>query len=173
MAKDNDMRARIQSLETKFDRLEQKVDNLEQKVDQLPTREDLAGFATKADLAGFATREDLAGFATKEDLAGFATKEDLIGLATKADLAGFATKADLTAFAETITHSMGIMLEDAKDSVRKAAEGYGGTLERIERDLSEFRSEFRNKSEDTDRVLTDHVNRIVALERITGLSRDP
>lgn len=137
MATDDDMRARIQSLETKFDRLELKVDNLEQKVDQLPTKADLAGFATKADLASFATKEDL------------------------------------KAFAETITHSMGIMLEDAKDSVRKAAEGYGGTLERIERDLSEFRSEFRSKSEDTDRVLTDHVKRIVALERITGLSRDP
>ena len=119
MAKDDDMRERLQSLETKFDRLEKKVD-------QLPT---------------------------------------------KADLAGFATKADLAAFAEAITDKMGIMLGDFKDSVKKAAEGHGGTLERIERDLNEFRSEWRNKSDDTDRVLTDHVNRIVALERITGQSR--
>ena len=138
MAKDDDMRERLQSLETKFDRLEQKVD-------QLPTKADLAGFATKTDLAGFAT---------------------------KTDLAGFATKADLTAFAEAMTDRMGIMLGDANDSVKKAAEGYGGTLERIERDLNEFRSEWRHKSDDTDRVLTDHVNRIVALERRTGLSRE-
>ena len=138
MAKNDDMRERLQSLETKFDRLEQKVD-------QLPTKADLVGFATKPDLAGFAT---------------------------KADLAGFATKADLTAFAEAMTDKMGIMLGDAKDSVKKAAEGYGGTLERIERDLNEFRSEWRHKSDDTDRVLTDHVNRIVALERRTGLSRE-
>ena len=117
--KDDDMRERLQSLETKFDRLEQKVD-------QLPT---------------------------------------------KADLAGFATKADLTAFAEAMTDKMGIMLGDAKDRVKKAAEGYGGTLERIERDLNEFRSEWRHKSDDTDRVLTDHVNRIGALER-AGLSRE-
>ena len=129
MAKNDNMRERLQSLETKFDRLEQKVD-------QLPTKVDLAGFATKADLAGFAT------------------------------------KADLTAFAEAITDRMGIMLGDANDSVKKAAEGYGGTLERIERDLNEFRSEWRHKSDDTDRVLTDHVNRIVALERRTGLSRE-
>ena len=129
MAKNDDMREQLQSLETKFDRLEQKVD-------QLPTKVDLAGFATKADLAGFAT------------------------------------KADLTAFAEAMTDKMGIMLGDAKDSVKKAAEGYGGTLERIERDLNEFRSEWRHKSDDTDRVLTDHVNRIVALERRTGLSRE-
>ena len=147
MAKDDDMRERLQSLETKFDRLEQKVD-------QLPTKADLADFATKTDLAGFATKTDLAGFATK------------------ADLAGFATKADLTAFAEAMTDRMGIMLGDANDSVKKAAEGYGGTLERIERDLNEFRSEWRHKSDDTDRVLTDHVNRIVALERRTGLSRE-
>ena len=120
MAKNDDMREQLQSLETKFDRLEQKVD-------QLPT---------------------------------------------KADLAGFATKADLTAFADAMTDKMGIMLGDAKDSVKKAAEGYGGTLERIERDLNEFRSEWRHKSDDTDRVLTDHVNRIVALERRTGLSRE-
>lgn len=128
MAQDDDMRERLQSLETKFDRLEKKVD-------QLPTKAEWAEFATKADLAGFAT------------------------------------KADLAAFTDTITDKMGIMLGDAKDSVKKAAEGYGGTLERIERDLSEFRSEWRNKSDDTDRVLTDHVNRIVALERITGQSR--
>ena len=126
MAKDDDMRERLQRLETKFDRLEQKVD-------QLPTKADLSGFATKADFAGFAT------------------------------------KADLLVLADAITDKMGIMLDDAKDSIRKAAEGYGGTLARIERDLSEFRSEMRNKSEDTDRVLTDHVNRIVALERITRL----
>ena len=129
MAKNDDMRERLQSLETKFDRLEQKVD-------QLPTKADLAGFTTKADLAGFAT------------------------------------KADLTAFAEAMTDRMGIMLGDANDSVKKAAEGYCGTLERIERDLNEFRSEWRHKSDDTDRVLTDHVNRIVALERRTGLSRE-
>ena len=95
MAKDDDMRERLQSVETRFDRLDQKVDLLP----------------------------------------------------TKADLSEFATKADLAAFADAITGKMGIMLDDAKDSVRKAAEGYGATLERIERDLSEFRSEFRNKSD--------------------------
>jgi len=156
MPKDDDMRERLQRLETRFDRLEQKVD-------LLPTKADWGGLASKADLAGFATKADLAAFATKADLAGFATKTDL---------AAYATKADLASFTDSIADKMAIMLEDVKDSVTKAAEGYGGTLERIERDLSEFRSEFRNKSDDTDRVLTDHVNRIVALERITGVPRD-
>jgi hypothetical protein len=167
MATDDDMRERLQSLETKFDRLEKKVDQLPTKADLsgFATKADLSGFATKADLSGFATKADLSGFATKADLSGFATKADLAGFATKADLSGFATKADLAAFTDAITDKMGIMLGDAKDSVKKAAEGYGGTLERIERELNEFRSEWRNKSDDTDRVLADHLNRIVALEQ--------
>jgi len=42
---------------------------------------------------------------------------------------------------------MGIMLGDAKESVRNAAEGYGATLEKIERELREFRTEFKKKAE--------------------------
>ncbi len=152
MANNTNMSVRLERVETKIDRLEAKVDSLEakvdslgQKVDQLPTKADLAGFATKADLTGFAT---------------------------KADLAGFATKADLDAFAATIVTTMGIMLGDAKDSVQKAAEGYGATLERIERDLVDFRSDWKKKAEDTDRVLADHVGRLVILERVTGVSQE-
>lgn len=48
----DDMRERIQSLETKYD-------GLEKKIDQLPTKADLSGFATKDDLARFATKDDL------------------------------------------------------------------------------------------------------------------
>lgn len=112
MAKDDDMRERLQSLETKFDRLEKKVD-------QLPT------------------------------------------------------KADLVAFTDAITDKMRIMLGDATDSIKKAVEGCGASLERIERDLNEFRSEWKNKSEDTDRVLTDHDNRIVALDRTPARPHTP
>ena len=86
-------------------------------------------------------REQLQSLETKFDrleqkVDQLPTKADLAGFATKADLAGFATKADLTAFAEAMTDRMGIMLGDANDSVKKAAEGYGATVERIERDLN-------------------------------------
>lgn len=69
MATDDDMRERIQSLETKFD-------GLERKIDQLPTKADLSGFATKDDLTRFATKDDLLRFATKDDLVAF--KDEII-----------------------------------------------------------------------------------------------
>ncbi|MCC7180228.1 MAG: hypothetical protein IT177_17755 [Acidobacteria bacterium] len=62
--------------------------------------------------------------------------------------------------------------EELRDLVRVAAEGYGGTLERIERDLGEFRAEWRTRSDDTDRILAHHLQRIEALERATGLAPD-
>ena len=55
--------------------------------------------------------------------------------------------------------------EDLKDHVTKAAEGYGGTLDGIQRELKDFRAEWRNKADDTDGVLANHIGRIVALEQ--------
>ena len=55
--------------------------------------------------------------------------------------------------------------EDLKDHVTKAAEGYGGTLDGIQRELKDFRAEWRKKSDDTDGVLANHIGRIVALEQ--------
>jgi hypothetical protein len=55
--------------------------------------------------------------------------------------------------------------EDLKDHVTKAADGYGGTLDGIQRELKDFRSEWRKKADDTDGVLTNHAGRIVAIEQ--------
>ena len=55
--------------------------------------------------------------------------------------------------------------EDLKDHVTKAAEGYGGTLDGIQRELKDFRSEWRKKADDTDSVLANHIGRIVSLEQ--------
>ena len=55
--------------------------------------------------------------------------------------------------------------EDLKDHVTKAAEGYGGTLDGIQRELKDFRAEWRKKADDTDGVLANHIGRIVALEQ--------
>ncbi|MEO8678616.1 MAG: hypothetical protein ABI665_06200 [Vicinamibacterales bacterium] len=153
MATNDDMRER-------FDKLESRFDQLEKKVDQLPTKADWSGFATKADLSGFATKADLSGFATKADLSGFATK---------ADLSGFATKADLIVFKDEIIKNFSILAEDAKVSVKKAAEGYAGTLDRIERDLVALNKKMDDNLSVHDQVLTNHVERIVALEQATGL----
>jgi hypothetical protein len=69
-------------------------------------------------------------------------------------------------------HRLQVQTEELRELVRVSAEGYGGTLERIERDLSGFREEWRSKTADTDRVLANHLERIVALERVTGTARE-
>lgn len=59
---------------------------------------------------------------------------------------------------------------NTKRTVTKAAEGYGGTLDGIQRELKDFRSEWRKKADDTDGVWANHAGRIVALEQT--ISRD-
>ena len=55
--------------------------------------------------------------------------------------------------------------EDLKELVTRAAEGDGGTLEGIQRELKDFRAEWRNHADDTDGILANHTGRIVALEQ--------
>ena len=55
--------------------------------------------------------------------------------------------------------------EDLKDLVTRAAEGYGGTLEQIERDLSELNQKIDSGFSDHGRILADHNRRLVRLER--------
>ena len=58
--------------------------------------------------------------------------------------------------------------EDLRDHVTKAAEGYGGTLDGIQRELKDFRAEWRKKADDTDGILANHIGRIVTLEQTTS-----
>ena len=124
--------------------LESKFDGLEKKVDQLPTRADLSRFATKDDLSGFAT---------------------------KADLSAFATRDDLVTFKDEISNNFRILAEDAKESAKKAAEGFGATLERIETDLADLNKRMAAKFSDHDKALGNHSQRLVTLERARGRSR--
>ena len=96
---------------------EMTLETLARKLDELSTKLDLAPFATKDDLDRFATKDDLDRFATKDDLARFATRTE-------------------DRFSELIAHSK-MVAEDLKDTVKRAAEGYGATLDRIERDLEQ------------------------------------
>ena len=164
MTTSDDMHAQIRSLEANFDRLEKKVD-------QLPTRADWLGFASKDDLSKFASKDDLSKFATKDDLSRFATKDDLSKFATKddlselrAELSRFATRDDLVVFKDEIIKNFRILAEDAKDSAKKAAEGYGATLDRIERDLGDMNRQMGEKFSDHDRVLATHNDRLLTLE---------
>jgi len=64
------------------------------------------------------------------------------------------TRAELRAFVEEIA-SQG----------KTAAEGYGATLEALQRDIRRLSSKVATKDRDRDLVLKDHGKRISALER--------
>ena len=132
---------------------EMTLETLARKLDELSTKLDLAPFATKDDLDRFATKDDLDRFATKDDLDRFATKDDL---------ARFATRTE-DRFSELIAHSK-MVAEDLKDTVKRAAEGYGATLDRIERDLGELTQKVEIGFADRDKILSDHEQRITTLE---------
>jgi predicted nucleic acid-binding Zn-ribbon protein len=70
------------------------------------------------------------------------------------------TAADFTRLADKVT----ILLEDAKTAVTNAADGYKGTLERIERDLGELNKKVDVKFSDHDKILANHNERIAILE---------
>ena len=58
-----------------------------------------------------------------------------------------------------------IHMEDLKSTIQMAAEGYGVTLERIERRLTELNTKWDTTIGDHDKALKDHAARISALER--------
>ncbi len=59
-------------------------------------------------------------------------------------------------------------MDDVRDLVKKSAEGYGATLEAINRRLEDMQGDWRTRSSDIERVLADHARRIVALEHPTS-----
>lgn len=91
------------------------------------------------------------------------------GLEQKVDL--LPTRDDLTGFKDEIINNFRILAEDAKASARNAAEGYGGTLDRIEQDLSELNKKMDTKFSDDDKALANHGQRLVTLERARRRSR--
>lgn len=60
-----------------------------------------------------------------------------------------------------------INMEELKTEVKLAAEGYGGTLERIERGLKDLNAKVDTKFADHGGVLANHNTRIIKLERRT------
>src|SRR5688572_13967080 len=57
-----------------------------------------------------------------------------------------------------------IYKEQLREDVKKAAEGYEATLNKIDRELGELNRKFDTKFDDHDRVLADHNERLVKLE---------
>lgn len=65
---------------------------------------------------------------------------------------------------ETLANKVVMLLDDATDAVKKAAEGYRATLDRIETDLRELNRKVDVRFADHDKVLADHNARITVLE---------
>jgi cytochrome c556 len=87
-----------------------------------------------------------------------------LGQQLRKDLSGDIAKQLETA-GEHLAGRMQVHAEELKDQMQKAAEGYGGTLDGIQRDLKEFRAEWRKKADDTDLILANHNSRITVLEQ--------
>jgi hypothetical protein len=73
---------------------------------------------------------------------------------------------------ERISHRLQVQAEELREIVGTAAGNYGGVLDGIHRDLADLRQWAQTKTTDTDDVLANHLGRIVALERITGVVRE-
>lgn len=58
-----------------------------------------------------------------------------------------------------------VYLEELRGLVINAAEGYGGTLEKIERELIDMNKRFDTRLLDHDKALANHNQRLLVLER--------
>lgn len=92
-------------------------------------------------------------------------RERILSLETKFDglkeqIDQLPTKADF----ERMTNKVSILVGEAKDAARNAAEGYKATLDRIERKLGELNKNVDVRLSDHDRVLANHNSRLIDLE---------
>jgi len=63
-----------------------------------------------------------------------------------------------------------VQTEALRELLMAFADGFGGVLDGVQREVRDFRAEFRTKVDATDNVLANHAQRIVVLERATGVS---
>jgi exonuclease VII large subunit len=74
--------------------------------------------------------------------------------------------------AKDLSHRLRVQAEELREIVRTAADSYGGVLDSIRSDVSELRQGWQLKTTDIDRVLSDHGQRIAALEPATDVVRE-
>ena len=96
-------------------------------------------------------------------------EERFDGLGKKVDR--LPTRDELAGFKDEIIKNFRILAEDAKQSAKNAAEGYGGTLEKIGRDLAELKQDMVTKFSDHDKALANHSQRLATVERSQRGSR--
>jgi len=170
---------RTQEMDPQFEALRQAIagdvaDQVARLGQQL--RKDLSGdLSQQVTSLGQQLRKDLAddltqqvtslGQQLRKDLADDLTQQvTSLGQQLRKDLSGDIAKQLETA-GEHLAGRMQVHAEELKELMQKAAEGYGGTLEGIQRDLKEFREEWRKKADDTDLILANHNDRITSLQQ--------
>jgi len=60
---------------------------------------------------------------------------------------------------------LNIQAEQLREIVKTAADNYGGVLDSIKGELTEFRNDWRKETEDTRKTLANHGGRIDAIEK--------
>ncbi len=73
-------------------------------------------------------------------------------------------KHQATVYKDELKHQVTLHKEDLRDQVKMSADGYGATLEKIERELRDLNQKVDTKFGDYDRILTNHHDRISTLE---------
>jgi len=68
-------------------------------------------------------------------------------------------------FETRILRAFKIQTEDIRADLQKVAEGFGGMLERMERNITEMRREWAETRTDHESILGNHERRITTLER--------
>lgn len=150
---------RTQEMEPKFEALRRAIagdvaDQMARLGQQL--RKELSDdVSQQVTLVGQQLRKELAGDVSQQVM--------VVGQQLRKELSGDIAKQLETA-GEHLAGRLQVHAEELKDLMQKAAEGYGGTLDGIQRELKEFREEWRKKAADTDLILADHNSRITGLE---------
>ncbi len=67
-------------------------------------------------------------------------------------------------------HRLNVQAEQLREIVKTAAENYGGVLDGLKADLTEFRKDWRKETDDTRKVLANHAERIGAIEQTLSSS---
>jgi len=134
-----DMKKRLEQVETRLNSVETRLGSVETRLGSVETR-----------LGGVETRLG-------------SVETNLVQLATKVD--ALPTKNDIAVFTSEVKDQFGIMVADCTDSVRKAAEGYGASLTKIERELGDLNAKVHTQLADHVKILANHHERISALER--------
>lgn len=132
--------------------------------------EDRLGRRLRDDMTTMGTQlEDRLGRRLRDDMTTMGAElEDRLGRRLRADMSTMGAELDERLYQrldERLGSRLNVQAEQLREIVQTAADNYGGVLDGIKRELTEFRGDWRKETEDTRRVLANHGGRITAIEK--------